>query len=62
MTWIVMKSYRAVGPRPQDLRAQLWAMAFYPDRGAGSRPFHLPGQRPDVGVLHAPIAISAPER
>jgi hypothetical protein len=60
MTWIVMKSYRAVGARSQDLRAQLWAMAFYPDRRVGARAFHLPGQRPDVGVLHAPVPISAP--
>jgi hypothetical protein len=47
--------YRAVGARSRDLRAQLWAMASYPDRRLGARAFRLPGQRPDVGVRHAPV-------
>jgi hypothetical protein len=32
-------------------------MAFFPERGVASRPFHLPGQRHDVAVLHAPVAV-----
>ena len=57
MAWIVMKSFRPVGGRSQTGIGQLWAMAFYPERGVASRPFHLPGQRPDVAVLHAPTAM-----
>lgn len=57
MMWIVMKSYRPLGPSPQADTGQLWAMAFYPERGLASRPFHLPGQRRDVAVLHAPQVL-----
>ena len=57
MTWIVMKRYTAVGVRSQDKVGQLWAAAFFPERGVVSRPFHLSGQRADVAVLHAPLAI-----
>lgn len=57
MTWIVMKRYTAIGVRSQDKVGQLWAAAFFPERGVVSRPFHLSGQRADVAVLHAPLAI-----
>jgi hypothetical protein len=59
MVWIVMKSDHAVGGRDQTHSPQLWAMVFYPERGVASRPFHLPGQDPEIGVLHAPAALVA---
>jgi hypothetical protein len=46
VAWIVMR--RAHG---------LWAAAFFPERGVVSRPFLLPGQRADIAVLHAPLAL-----
>jgi hypothetical protein len=60
MAWVVINAQRAVGVRSQvDIR-QLWAVAFYPDRGVVSRPVYLSGQRPDVAVLHLPILIDGP--
>jgi hypothetical protein len=55
--WIIMKRYVPVGVRNQDKVGQLWAAAWFPDRGVVTPPFHLPGQRPDVAVLHAPLAL-----
>jgi hypothetical protein len=60
MTWIVMRSDRPVGGRSQATVGQLWAMAFYPERGVASAPFCLPGQRTDVAVLHQPLALPQP--
>ena len=57
MAWIIMKREVPVGVRNQDKMGQLWATAFFPNRGVASRPFYLPNQRADVAVLHAPIAL-----
>jgi hypothetical protein len=57
ITWVLMKSDRPVGARSQADVGQLWAMAFYPERGTASRPFHLPGQRASVAVLHQPSVL-----
>ena len=59
IVWIVMKSNHAVGGRDQTASPQLWAMVFYPERGIATRPFHLPGQDPTIGVLHAPAPLVA---
>lgn len=59
MVWIVMRSNRPVGARSQEHVPQLWAMAFYPEKGIASRPFYLPGQDPQIGVLHAPTVLAA---
>ena len=59
MVWIVMRSNRPVGARSQEGAPQLWAMAFYPEKGVASRPFYLPGQDPHIGVLHAPTVLAA---
>jgi hypothetical protein len=59
LVWIVMKSDRAVGARDHTASPQLWAMVFYPERGIATRPFHLPGQDPQIGVIHAPAPIVA---
>lgn len=57
ITWVLLKSYRPVGARSQIGVGQLWAMAFFPERGTASRPFHLPGQQASVAVLHKPNAL-----
>ena len=57
ITWILMKSYRPVGARAQLGVGQLWVMAFFPERGIASRPFHLPGQSASIAVLHKPNAL-----
>ena len=57
ITWIVMERETPVGARSQDHVGQLWAAAFFPERGVVSRPIYLSGQRPDVVLLHAPLAM-----
>jgi Tol biopolymer transport system component len=54
MGWIVMASHRPIGATTPSTTANLWLLAFYPDRGVFSRPFLLPGQDHTIGVLHAP--------
>jgi hypothetical protein len=43
-----------IGSTTPSPTAQLWLLAFYPERGVTSRPFLLPGQDHVLGVLHAP--------
>jgi hypothetical protein len=57
MAWLVMKRYSPVGARAQGAVGQLWAAAFFPARGVVSRPVYLSGQRTDVAVIHAPLAL-----
>ena len=58
MAWIAVSSERSIGAVPLVGRQQsLWVMAFYPQRGVVSRPFHLPGQSLALSALHAPIRL-----
>ena len=58
MAWIPVSSGRSIGAVPLVGKQQsLWVMAFYPQRGAVSRLFHLPGQSLALNSLHAPIRV-----
>jgi hypothetical protein len=58
MAWIGVSSGRPFGPLALVGKQQsVWLMAFYPDRGVVSRPFHLPGQNPALASLHPPAPL-----
>jgi hypothetical protein len=55
MVWIAINSRRPVPGLPAGT-GQLWLEVFYPDRGAVSPAFHLPGQG-TLSMLHGPLAL-----
>jgi hypothetical protein len=58
MAWIGVSSGRPFGPLALVGKQQsVWLMAFYPDRGVVSRPFHLPGQNRALASLHPPAPL-----
>ena len=56
MVWVAIVSKRPVGGAAASPQ-QLWLEAFYPERGTISPAFHLPGQSPDLQVLHEPLVL-----
>ncbi len=56
MVWVSVVSTRPVGGGATST-PQLWLEAFYPERGAISPAFHLPGQPAALSVLHSPVAL-----
>jgi hypothetical protein len=59
MAWIAMSAGRPYGAvTPVGDQRNAWLIAFYPGRGAVSRPFRLPGQSLALGAIHAPSPLS----
>lgn len=60
MAWIAFSSGRPIGAQTLGShQVELWLAAFYPERGAISVPFHLPGQSLALSALHAPVYCTA---